>query len=99
MSPRRAAVHRIGSTSTTAILGAAIGRPDLPYTEWSCAESREHLLGMGFSASRAETLLQLQTALNEEQGNIYPPRNAANTTPTTLEAFARDTFVPAYRAG
>ncbi len=82
----------------TAILGAAIGRPDLPYVEWSYAECRENLLRMGFSASRADNLLQLQKALNEGPANIYPPRNAANTTPTTLEAFARDTFAPAYQA-
>ena len=91
----RAYTHR----EATAILGAAIGRPDLPYIEWSYEESRTNLLGMGFSAGRAETLLQLQTVLNEEPANLYPPRTAANTTPTTLEAFARDTFVPAYQAG
>jgi uncharacterized protein YbjT (DUF2867 family) len=83
----------------TAILGAAIGRPDLPYVEWSCEQAREHLLRAGLSASRAEALLQLQAALNEEPANLYPPRDSANTTPTTLEAFAHDTFAPAYRAG
>jgi uncharacterized protein YbjT (DUF2867 family) len=82
----------------TAILGAAIGRPELRYVEWSPAESRENLLRAGFSASRADALLQLQATLNEGQPPIYPPRSAANTTPTTLEEFARDTFVPAYRA-
>jgi uncharacterized protein YbjT (DUF2867 family) len=83
----------------TAILGAAIDKPDLPYVEWSYTEAREHLLRVGVSASRAEALLQLQAALNGGTSNISPPRNAANTTPTTLEAFARDTFVPAYQAG
>jgi uncharacterized protein YbjT (DUF2867 family) len=82
----------------TAILGAAIGRPDLPYVEWSPAESRENLLGVGFSASRADALLQLQATLNAGQPTIYPPRSAANTTPTSLEEFACDTFVPAYCA-
>jgi uncharacterized protein YbjT (DUF2867 family) len=82
----------------TTILGTAIGRPDLPYIEWSYAEARENLLGMGFSVSRAETLLELQTALNDGPANASTPRTAANTTPTTLEEFARDTFVPAYQA-
>jgi uncharacterized protein YbjT (DUF2867 family) len=83
----------------TAILGAAIGRPDLAYVQWSYDESRANLLRLGWSASRVENLLQLQAALNEGPGNIYPPRDAANTTSTTLEEFARDTFAPAYQAG
>ncbi len=82
----------------TAILGAAIGRPDLPYLESSYEEYRKNLLGMGFSASGADTLVQLFKAVNEGPANTYPSRNASNTTPTTLEEFARDTFVPAYQA-
>jgi uncharacterized protein YbjT (DUF2867 family) len=82
----------------TAILGAAIGRPNLPYIEWSYEEARANLLRAGFSASRADGLLQLQTAINEGRGYTNPPRDAANTAPTTLEAFACDTFAPAYRA-
>jgi hypothetical protein len=83
----------------TAILGAAIGRPDLAYVQWSYDESRANLLRLGWSASRVENLLQLQAALNERPATIYPPRDAANTTPTTLEEFARDTFAPAYQSG
>jgi uncharacterized protein YbjT (DUF2867 family) len=82
----------------TAILGAAIGRPELPYVEWSPTEARENLLRSGFSASRADALLQLQATANEGRPTIYPSRSAANTTPTTLEEFAYETFVPAYRA-
>jgi len=90
----RAYTHR----EATAILGAAIGRLDLPYSESSYEEYRTTLLGMGFSASAAETLVQTWIAVNEGPGSPSPPRNAANTTPTTLEEFARDTFVPAYQA-
>jgi uncharacterized protein YbjT (DUF2867 family) len=83
----------------TALLGAAIGRPELPYVHWSPDEARAYLLRMGFSASRTEALLQLQAALNEGPGTIHPPRTASTSTPTTLEEYARDTFAPAYRAG
>jgi uncharacterized protein YbjT (DUF2867 family) len=82
----------------TTILGAAIGRPDLPYIEWSYDEARENMLRAGFSAGRAEGLIELQRAINEGRGYTTPPRDAANTTPTTLEAFACDTFAPAYQA-
>jgi uncharacterized protein YbjT (DUF2867 family) len=82
----------------TAILGTAIGRPGLPYVQWSYEEARANLLRAGFSAGRAEGLLQLQAAINEGRGYTTPPRDAANTTPTTLEVFACDTFAPAYQA-
>lgn len=82
----------------TSILGAAIGRPDLPYIELSYEQYRRNLLEMGFSESAAETLVQTWKAVNEGPGSTHPPRNVSNTTPTTLEAFARDTFVHAYQA-
>ncbi len=90
----RAYTHR----EATAILGAAIGRPDLPYVESSYEEYRKNLVGMGFSASAAETLVRTWRAVNEGPGNPSPSWDAATTTPTTLEEFARDTFVPAYQA-
>lgn len=82
----------------TSILGAAIGKPDLPYIEWSYEEYQNNLLRMGFSDSGADTLTQTWVAVNDGPGSIYPPRTASNTAPTTLEEFARDTFVPAYQA-
>lgn len=70
----------------------------LPYVAWSYEDARTNLLRSGLSTSRTDALLQLQATLNDEPGAIYPPRTAANTTPTTLEEFARDSFAPAYRA-
>jgi len=90
----RAYTHR----EATAILGATISRPDLPYIELSYEEYRTSLLERRFSASAAETLGQTWIAVNEGPGNPSLSRDTANTTPTTLEEFARDTFVPAYQA-
>ena len=82
----------------TSILGAAIGKPDLPYIESSYEQYCKNLLEMGFSVSGAETLTQTWVAVNDGPGSTHPPRNASNTTPTTLEEFARNTFVRAYQA-
>ena len=65
--------------------------------ELSYEQYRTNLLEMGMSESAAETLVQTWRAVNEGPGSTYPPRNVSNTTQTTLEAFARDTFVHAYR--
>jgi hypothetical protein len=82
----------------TLILGAAIGRPELPYIASSYEQYRKNLLEVGFSESSADTLVQTWVAVNDGPGNPSLPRNASNTTPTTLEEFARDTFAPAYQA-
>jgi uncharacterized protein YbjT (DUF2867 family) len=41
----------------TSILGAAIGKPDLPYVELSYEQYRANLLELGFSDSGADTLV------------------------------------------
>ncbi len=81
----------------TSILGAAIGKPELSYVEMSYEQYRNNLLEMGLSNTAADVLLQTWVAVNDGPGNPPYVRNAANTTPTTLEEFARDVFVPAYQ--
>jgi len=82
----------------TAILGAAIGKPDLAYVELSYEDFRMGLLGAGFSASAADAYVEMYTAINERRIQSTVRRNALNTTPTTLEEFAREVFAPAYQA-
>lgn len=91
----RAYTHR----EATAILGAAIGRPDLPYVEFPYDDFRQTILGFGFSPSVADAYIDLYRAYNEERIQRTVTRSAENTTPTTLEAFAREVFAPAYGAG
>lgn len=82
----------------TSILGAAIGKPDLAYVEFSYEDFRNGLLGAGFSASVADAYVEMYTAFNEGRIQSTMSRNASNTTPTTLEEFAREVFAPAYQA-
>ncbi|HEY6191812.1 MAG TPA: NAD(P)H-binding protein [Bacteroidota bacterium] len=82
----------------TSILGGAIGKPDLPYVELPYEGLHKGLVGAGFSRNAATALVELQTALNEGRVQRLARRTESNTTPTTLEAFARDVFAPAYRA-
>jgi uncharacterized protein YbjT (DUF2867 family) len=82
----------------TAILGAAIGKPDLAYVEFSNEDFRQGLLGAGFSASVADAYVEMYTAINDGRIQSTMSRNTSNTTPTTLEEFAREVFAPAYQA-
>lgn len=80
----------------TAILGAAIGRPDLAYLQFPLADVRSGLLSAGFSPDVAVALVELQAGFNDGRVMSTVKRTAANTTRTTLEEFAREVFAPAY---
>jgi hypothetical protein len=83
---------------TTTILGSAIGIPDLAYVAFPYEGFRHGLLQAGFSASGADALAELMTAFNEGHIQKTVSRDGSNTTPTTLEDFARDVFAPAFYA-
>ena len=79
------------------IIGPAIGKPDLAYMQLPPSQLKPALVKMGMSSSMADGLLELAEALNSGHMKMLEPRSPANTTPTTLETFVADTFVPAYR--
>lgn len=81
------------------ILGASIGRPDLPYVQFSYDDLAGALTRAGLPPTVAGLFVEMNRAVNE--GLLVPtqPRSAENTTPTTLEAFAASVFAPAYAAG
>lgn len=80
----------------TSILGGAVGKPDLPYVEFSSDDYRNGLLGAGFTESVADAYIEMETAMNDGRIQGEVQRTESNTTPTTLEEFARDTFAPAF---
>jgi uncharacterized protein YbjT (DUF2867 family) len=82
----------------TRILGAAVGRPEVPYVQMEEADFVGALTGMGFSASMAGLYAEMARAFNEGRVRPAEPRGPGNTTPTTLEAFAAEAFAPAYAA-
>lgn len=78
-----------------AALGAAIGKPGLPYVQSAAAEAKAMLRSHGFSVSAADQLEVLARWLSTS------PLGSASAgpvtvQPTTIEAFAREAFAPAY---
>lgn len=94
-------LHLLGSrdvsmAEVTRILGAAIGKPDLPYVQFSYEDAENGMIQAGLSPDAAKQLVEIDRALNE--GLIKPvPRTPESTTPTTLEEFAK-IFAEAYKA-
>jgi hypothetical protein len=81
----------------TKIVGAAIGKRDLAYKQVPAAQLKPALMQMGMSSNMADLLLEMADALNSGHMKPLEPRSLENTTPTTLETFVAEVFVPAYR--
>jgi uncharacterized protein YbjT (DUF2867 family) len=80
------------------VIGAAISKPDLHYQQLPPAQLKPALTQMGMSPNMADLLLEMAEALNSGHMRALEPRSAQNTTPTTIETFVAEVFVPAYRA-
>jgi uncharacterized protein YbjT (DUF2867 family) len=80
----------------TSILGAAIGKPALPYVQFSPEDFRKGIMGAGMSPGLADDLVAMYEAFNEGRIQRMVRRTTANTTLTTLEQFGRDVFAPAF---
>jgi len=52
---------------------------------------------MGMSSNMADLLLEMADALNSGHMKMLEPRSPATTTPTALETFVAEIFLPAYR--
>lgn len=79
------------------IVGHAIGKPDLKYLQLPAAQLKPALTQMGISANMVDLLLEMVDSLNSGYMKMLEPRSPANATPTTLETFVADVFVPTYR--
>ena len=82
----------------TAIIGQAIGRPELPYVQFSYDDAKKGMVQAGLSENMAELYDEMTHHINAEKAMVTEPHTPVNTTPTTLEEFAQAVFVPAFRA-
>jgi uncharacterized protein YbjT (DUF2867 family) len=84
-------------TEVTAIIGKALGKPDLKYMQVPDDQARPVLVQMGMSDPFARLLLEMIGALNSGYMRALEPRTSQTTTPTSYETFVADSFVPAYQ--
>ncbi|MBK8650914.1 MAG: NAD(P)H-binding protein [Elusimicrobia bacterium] len=81
----------------TRALGAAIGKPDLPYVQFPYPDAFNAMVNMGLSPDVAALFNEMYKAFNE--GTLKPtqPRSVETTTPTSIEEFAKS-FAAVYGA-
>jgi uncharacterized protein YbjT (DUF2867 family) len=78
------------------IIGKAIGKPDLKYIQMPGNEFVGAVQGMGLSRNFGELIVEMSDAMNDGRMKALEARTAANTTPTTIETFVKNVFVPAF---
>ncbi len=83
-------------TEVVSMIGQAIGKPDLKYTQLADDQVRGAMVQLGMSDQVARLLLEMTAALNAGTMRAIEPRTPRNTTPTSYETFVADYFVPAY---
>ena len=78
-------------------IGQAIGRPELPYVQFSYEDAKQGMIGAGLSESMAALYDEMIRNMNEEKVMVKEERTAASTSPTTLDEFVQTVFAPAFQ--
>jgi hypothetical protein len=78
------------------IIGRRIGIHDLDYRQFTHDEFGQALINMGMSRDVSRQLIEMSDALNRGLFAVNRPRNADNTTPTSIETFS-GWFAEVYR--
>ncbi len=85
-------------TELASIIGNAIGKSGLTYTTLPALMLRPALMQLGMSGSMVDILLEMAEAQNSGYMTPLEPRSARNTTPTSIETFISEEFVPRFQA-
>jgi len=81
----------------TTVIGKALLKPELRYAQFPYDQVQKVLVQMGTPAKTAAYFIEMFQGLND--GIVVPneARSAENTTPTSIETFVKEVFVPAYQ--
>ena len=84
-------------SEVVAVMGKALGKADLRYVQFPYDEVEKVLVQMGTPRKTAALFSEMFRAFND--GTVRPTetRTARNTTPTSIENFVKERFVPAYQ--
>ena len=74
----------------TQIIGQAIGKPALPYIQFSPADAKAGMLQAGFAETIADGFIELQQALNSPDYRAGYVQTSNLTAPVTLEWFVEN---------
>lgn len=84
-------------SEVTAVIGKAIGKPDLKYVRLTPEQFRGALMQMGMSSHSADLLTEMAQSMDSGYVKPLEARSSRNTTPTSYEAFVDQVFLPGYQ--
>jgi uncharacterized protein YbjT (DUF2867 family) len=79
-----------------AVISRAIAKPDLRYVSFTYDQVEQAMEQMGTPAKTAASMIEMFQGMNNGIATASEPRSAENTTPTSIETFVKEVFVPAY---
>jgi uncharacterized protein YbjT (DUF2867 family) len=84
-------------SEVVAVMGKALGKAELRYVQFPYDEVEKVLVQLGTPHKTAALFTEMFRAFND--GTVAPTetRTAGNTTPTSIEDFVKEKFVPAYQ--
>jgi uncharacterized protein YbjT (DUF2867 family) len=87
----------LSMNEVTAVIGKALNNAELRYAQFPYEQVQQVLVQMGTPVKTAAYFIEMFQGIND--GIVVPtePRTAENTTPTSIETFVKDVFVPAYQ--
>jgi uncharacterized protein YbjT (DUF2867 family) len=80
-----------------AVIAKGLRKPDLRYVQFPYEQIEKVLEQMGAHAKTVASFIEMFQGINNGIVTAMEPRSAANTTPSSIEAFVKEVFVPAYR--
>jgi uncharacterized protein YbjT (DUF2867 family) len=81
-----------------AAIGAGIGKPKLSYQKFPSFLVEQGMKQMGIPGKTASLMSEMNEAANDGLLNPQEPRSKRSTTPTSIETWVQEVFVPAYNA-
>lgn len=82
-------------TAASGIIGSKISKPGLSYIMFPYHESEKAMVAMGLSPDMSRTYVEMARAFNERKIKAEK-RTKENTTPTAIESFCDEVFVPEF---
>jgi len=79
-----------------AVVGNAIGKPKLGYMQVPFMMLEPAMVQTGLPKSTVALMIEMWKSMNSGALKFHEPRNAKNTTPTSIETFIAEVFAPAY---
>ena len=88
----------LSMAEVAAVLGRAIGKPELKYVQFPYPDAQQGMVQMGLPEEMAVLYVEMSKGFND--GHVKPTqrRSEATTTPTSFERWATEAFAPTFRA-